>query len=102
LEAENKALDYAPRSRNLFQALSFLVSRPALDRAATLVLQRSEELDGDHYEILTRAANALAGRHPLPATLVLRSMIDFSLEKAAPAATSTRRAICWIAPAYHR
>ena len=35
LEAEKKALDYAQRSRNLLQALSFLVSWPALDRAAT-------------------------------------------------------------------
>jgi hypothetical protein len=79
VEAENKALDYAQRSRNLLQAVSFLVSWPALDRAATLVLQRSGELDGDHYEILTRTADALAGKNPLAATLVLRAMIDFSL-----------------------
>jgi hypothetical protein len=79
LEAEKRALDYAQRSRNLLQALSFLVSWPALDRAATLVLQRSNELDGNHYEILTPAADALAGKHPLAATLVLRAMIDFSL-----------------------
>jgi hypothetical protein len=38
VEAEEKALDYAQRSRNLLQALSFLVSWPALDRAANLVL----------------------------------------------------------------
>jgi hypothetical protein len=79
VEAEKRALDYAQRSRNLLQALSFLVSWPALDRAATLVLQRPDELDGDHYEILTPAADALAGKHPLAATLVLRAMIDFSL-----------------------
>jgi hypothetical protein len=79
VEAEKKALDYAQRSRNLLQALSFLVSWPALDRAANLVLQRSGELDGDHYEILTPAAEALAGRYPLAATAVLRAMIDFSL-----------------------
>jgi len=79
VEAEKRALDYAQRSRNLLQALSFLVSWPALDRAASLVLQRSHELDGDHYEILAPAADALAGKHPLAATLVLRAMIDFSL-----------------------
>ena len=79
VEAEKKALDYAQRSRNLLQALAFLVSWPALDQAADLVLQRADELDGDHYEILTRAADALAGKHPLAATLVLRAMIDFSL-----------------------
>jgi hypothetical protein len=79
LEAEKKALDYAQRSRNLLQALSFLISWPALDRAADLVLHRSDELDGDHYEILTRAADALADKHPLAATRVLRAMINFSL-----------------------
>ena len=82
VEAEEKALDHAQRSRNLLQALSFLVSWPALDRAAVLVLQRFDELDGDHYEILTRAAEALAGKHPLAATLALRSMIDFSLSNS--------------------
>ncbi len=79
VEAEKKALDYAQRSPNLLQALSFLVSWPALDRSANLVLQRSGELDGDHYEILTPTAEALAGKHPLAATVVLRAMIDFSL-----------------------
>jgi hypothetical protein len=79
VEAEKKALDYAQQSPNLLQALSFLISWPALNRAANLVLQRSDELDGDHYEILAPAAEALAGKHPLAATLVLRAMIDFSL-----------------------
>ncbi len=79
LEAEKKALDYVQRSRNPLHALSFLVSWPALDRAANLVLQHSGEWDGDHYEILTTAADALAGKHPLAATVVLRAMIDFSL-----------------------
>src|SRR5262245_30227346 len=68
VEAEKKALDYAQRSPNLLQALAFFVSWPALDRAADLVLQRAHELDGDHYEVLTRAADALAGKHPLAAT----------------------------------
>jgi hypothetical protein len=63
----------------VLQALSFLVSWPALDRAASLVIRRAAELDGDHCEILTPAADALAGRHPLAATLVLRSMIEFAL-----------------------
>jgi hypothetical protein len=79
VEAEKRALDYAQRSRNLLHALSFLVRWPALDRAANLVLQRWDELDGDHYEILTHAADALAGKYPLAAMMVLRAMIDFSL-----------------------
>jgi len=59
--------------------LSFLVSWPALERAAGLVLQDPGQLDGDHYEVLTPAADALSGEFPLAATMVLRAMIDFSL-----------------------
>src|ERR1700722_808608 len=54
---------------------------PVLDKAAALVVQRSGELDGDHYEILSPAADALAAKYPLAATLLLRAMIDFSLKK---------------------
>ena len=43
------------------------------------MLLRSDELDGDRYEILTSAADALASKYPLAATLVLRAMIDFTL-----------------------
>jgi hypothetical protein len=82
VEAEVRALDHAERYESLLQALVFLVSWPALDRAARLVTQRAEELDGDHYEILTPAADALADKHPLAATLVLRAMIDFTLVEA--------------------
>ncbi len=82
IEAEERALDHAERSESLLQAVAFLVSWPALDRAARLVTLRAAELDGDHYEILTPVADALAGKHPLAATLVRRAMIGFSLTKA--------------------
>jgi hypothetical protein len=82
VEAEEQALDHAQRCESVLQALAFLVSWPALDRAARLLIQRAGELDGDHYEILTPAAEALAGKHPLAATLALRAMIDFTLAKA--------------------
>ena len=81
VEAENRALDSAEKYKGLLQALSFFASWPALDRAANLVINRSEELNGDHYEILTPAANALAGKHPLAASLLLRVMIEFSLDR---------------------
>jgi len=80
--AEKRALDYAQRSRKRLQALSFLVSWPALDRAASLVLEHPGQLDGDHYEILTPAADVLSGEYPLAATIVLRAMIDFSLSNS--------------------
>ena len=82
VEAEGKALGHAERYASLIQAVSFLVSWPALERAARVVTQRAGELDGDHYEILTPAADALAAKYPLAATLVLRAMIDFSLNRA--------------------
>lgn len=82
VEAETRALDHAERYESLLQALAFFISWPALDRAARLVTRRTGELDGDHYEMLSPAADALAGKHPLAATLVLRAMIDFTLAKA--------------------
>ena len=82
VEVEERALTFAMTYSSVHQALVFLVSWPALDMAASLVLQRSAELDGDHYELLTPAATALAGEHPLATTLILRSMIDFSLSRA--------------------
>lgn len=81
VEAEERALDYAERYNSLLQALAFLLSWPALDRAARLVTGRAAELDGDHYEILAPAADAFAAKHLLAATLSLRAMIGFTLTK---------------------
>jgi hypothetical protein len=81
-EAEERALSHAERYGSLLQAISFLVSWPSLDRAARTVTARAKELDGDHYELLTPAAEALAPKYPLAATLSLRAMIDFSLMKS--------------------
>ena len=82
VEAERRALDHAEHYKSLLQALAFLVSWPALDRAARLVVDRAAELDGNHYEILSPAADALAGKYPLASTLMLRAMINFTLTKA--------------------
>ncbi len=82
VEAEERALDHAERYNDLLQALAFLVSWPALDRAARLVTRRAAELDGDRYEMLAPAADVLAAKHPPTATLVLRAMIAFTLIKA--------------------
>ncbi|MGC5799440.1 hypothetical protein J4O76_20530 [Sphingomonas sp. NFX23] len=45
-------------------------------------MARTDELDGDHYGLLTPSADALEQRHPLAATLLLRAMIDRSLDAA--------------------
>ncbi len=52
VEAEARALNHAERYASVLQALAFLLSWPAVERAARLVLTRAGELDGDHYEIL--------------------------------------------------
>jgi hypothetical protein len=81
-ETEQRALDYAERYGSLLQAVSFLVAWPSLDRAARLVTERAEALDGDDYEILTPASEVLAAKYPLAATLLLRAMIDFALTRS--------------------
>jgi hypothetical protein len=81
IEAEQKAMVTAVGFPEIHQALAFLISWPALEKAAALVLGRAKELDGDHYEVLSPAADALAGKYPLAATLLLRSMIDLSLKR---------------------
>lgn len=83
-EAERRALDQVERDKSLLRALAFLVRWPALDRAARLVTQRAAELDGNDYENLSAAAEALAEKHPLAATLALRAMIDFALAEGRP------------------
>ena len=80
-EAEERAMSLALKSSSVHQALAFLVSWPTLEKAATLVTKRASELNGDHYEILSPAADTLAAKYPLAATLLLRAMIDFTLKQ---------------------
>ncbi|MEO5868031.1 MAG: DUF6880 family protein [Sphingomonas sp.] len=81
-EAKHRALAYVCRYPDFHQALAFLIDWPAHDRASALVQARHEEIDGNHYGLLTPAADALEQGHPLSATLMLRAMIDFSLDRA--------------------
>ena len=82
IAAEERAMAYVMVYSGSLSALHFLISWPALDRASQLVKQRFTELDGNHFEILTPAAEALSARHRLAATLALRAMIDFTLGAA--------------------
>ena len=82
MEAEEIALQHALQYSSVHQSLGFLMAWPSLDMAAELVLTRSVELDGTHYEILTHAADELMAKHPLASTVLRRELIDFALEKA--------------------
>lgn len=79
IEAERRALQHVAAYPDIHRALAFLIGWPALPEAAALVEQRAAELDGNHYGLLTPAADALAARHPHAASLCLRAMIDFTL-----------------------
>ena len=81
-EAEQRALDHALAFGDVHQALAFLVAWPDLQRANELVLGRARALNGDLYELLSPAAEALDARHPLAATLLRRAMIGFTLGAA--------------------
>ena len=79
IEAEEKALDHVQQSHSPIIALSFLIAWPALDKAAALVIEQAGNLEGIFDDVLTPAADALAARYPLAATLILRAMIDSAL-----------------------
>ena len=49
LEPEERALDYAQNYDSPLEALSFLISWPALDRAAAFTIRQAPDLDGNHY-----------------------------------------------------
>ncbi|MBB3944466.1 hypothetical protein GGQ73_000389 [Rhizobium skierniewicense] len=79
IEAEAKAFGYAQAFPNVHRALHFFLRWPSPAEAAKLVMKREAELDGDLYGLMTPVADALSAKQPLAATVVLRSMIDFTL-----------------------
>jgi hypothetical protein len=81
-EAEERAFAHALQYSSIHQSLSFLISWPSTVNAANLVLSRTEELDGNYYEVLTPAADLLEENHPLASTLLRRALIDYTLKKA--------------------
>jgi hypothetical protein len=57
IEAEERAMAVALNFPQRLQALAFLVTWPALDQAAQLVLNHADAWNGDHYELLSPAAD---------------------------------------------
>ena len=81
-DAEQRAIAHARGFADVHRALAFLVGWPALDRAAALVIERADAIDGNAYELLTPAAEVLEEKHPLAATILRRAMIDYTLSHA--------------------
>lgn len=79
-EAEAKALEIAKAHEDVHLALQFLIKWKAHEAASDLVLSRRHAINGDFYQLLTPAANALDAKFPLAATLLRREMITFALE----------------------
>ncbi|WP_435656611.1 DUF6880 family protein [Brucella pituitosa] len=82
IEAEEKAFAFVQNFPDANRALCFLNQYPSLSEASKLVLSRATEMDGDHYELMSVAAEKLAEKFPLAATILLRAMINFALDGA--------------------
>ena len=79
IEAEDSAKVIALEFDDLHGALGFFLEWPDLTSAARLIERRAQDLDGDLYQLLTPAAEALRDKHPLAAVLLWRAMIDHAL-----------------------
>lgn len=82
VEAEDRARIYILSYPAVLSALHFCLEWPDLLTASQLVIKRADEIDGDDYEFINHAADALRDKYPLAAALLLRSMIDFALNHA--------------------
>ena len=82
VEAEERAIAHAAGYANLTHAIIFLAQHPALEKAAETIRRRANEIDGNAWYALPEAADALAGKYPFEASLLLRALIDFSLDNA--------------------
>lgn len=81
VEAEETAMKHALSFRSFSTTLEFCIAWPDLLTAAQLIETRADEINGDHYYLLTPAAEALRVRYPLAAVLLWRAMIDFTLRQ---------------------
>ena len=75
VEAEERALDIVRAHPEIHPALHFLSHWPDLHRAADLVLAERERWDGNLWYFLPDIAQALAGKHSLAATVLLRALV---------------------------
>ena len=82
IEAEDRAMEYAAQHSSVASAARFFVEWSQKDRAAKVILERSDELDGGFYFILDDVADALEHEYPLAATLLRRAMIEDCLDSA--------------------
>ncbi|GEP02722.1 DUF6880 family protein [Methylobacterium oxalidis] len=80
-EALRAAFDRATAFPQPYRALTFLINWPDLDRAGRLVLDRAGTWEGERYEVLAPAAEALEQARPEAAALLYRRLIDDILDR---------------------
>jgi hypothetical protein len=80
--AEERAMEHALRFPDFPTALHFFHAWPAHRQAAQLIVDRQGEIDGNLYWLLDPVARWLEGAHPLAATLLLRALIEDTLDGA--------------------
>ena len=76
------AIEFAKKHNSPLTSLSFLLRQGFVPDAAALVVDRWQELNGDHYYTLRPAAEELEIDFPLSAVLLRRRLIEAILEKA--------------------
>ena len=81
VEREEAALHHAAAHPDTTAAIAFLTTWPDHRKAGALIRARQSKLDGDAVDVLAPAAEALAYRDPLAATLLLRAIINFVLRQ---------------------
>jgi len=81
IAAEEQARDIVLAHPRLTTSIMFCLQWPDLATAARLIDARADDLDGDHAQLLTQAAEALRTRHPLAAVRLWRAMIDHTLNR---------------------
>jgi hypothetical protein len=81
IEAEDRSRSHALAFPDALTALHFFLDWPDLASAAALFKNRIDALDGNHYQILTPAVEALRDRQPLASVLLWRAMINEALHK---------------------
>lgn len=82
VEAEDRAKAYVLSQVDFARALRFFLEWADLLSAAELIEARSREIDGEQTFLLAPAAETLRVRYPRAALLLLRAMIEFTLDAA--------------------
>ncbi|MFT6263320.1 MAG: hypothetical protein ACJAQ0_001184 [Dasania sp.] len=81
-KAEQAALEFVASHDNVNHALYFLTQWHAPKHLNEMILKRHGEIDGNGYEMLSHTAKTLAAEYPLSATIILRGLINHTLDHA--------------------